>query len=196
MDLDGLIQPCISLEENVQLCVTLSSAEIFSVLKTMHPTKAFGPDGTTARFYLACWHITGPNGVASIQEFFFISGCLFSEFNQTNLVLIPKCAHPTNASQFHLISLCNLIYKLIAKILANRLKPLLSTLVSPFQLMFMPGCQFQNNFVIAAELFHSMAHKRGRQGWFAIKGDMLKAYDRVEWLFLLTIFRRFGFSER
>lgn len=159
----------------------------------MNPNKALGPDGLSSIFFTSCWDIVGSDVVAMIQHF-FISGSLLPELNQTNLVLIPKHEHPILPSEFRPISLCNIFYKLIAKLLADCLKPLLCNLISLNQMTFMPGCRIQDNYLVAVELFHSMKHKSERMGWMAIKGDMEKAYDRVEWSFLLTILRQFSFS--
>lgn len=125
---------------------------------------------------------------------FFIFGALPSEINHTHLVLIPKIEQPMTPADFCPISLCNVLYKVIAKLLADRLKPLLRNLISPFQLAFVPGSHIQDNYLVAVELFHSMKHKSGRTGWMAIKRDMAKAYDRVEWAFLLAILHNFGFA--
>jgi hypothetical protein len=95
---------------------------------------------------------------------------------------------------FHPISLCNIIYKIISKILANRLKPLLSKFISPFQTAFVPGCHIQDNSILSHEMFHSLKSKRGRGGLMAVNIDMEKAFDKMEWEFLLTIMEKLGFK--
>lgn len=177
-ELDGLVSPMVFDEDNSRLCATPTSSEIFLALKNMPSHKAPGPDGMTGFFFISRWGIVGEDVVAA------------------NLVLIPKVEAPSSPAQFRPISLCNVVYKLITKIMADRLKLILPRLVSPFQSAFLPGNQIQDNYIVASELFHSMAHKQGRQGWFAIKGDMEKAYDRVEWSFLMAVLRNFGFSSQ
>ncbi|KAL8143934.1 hypothetical protein V2J09_016966 [Rumex salicifolius] len=95
------------------------------------------------------------------------SGVLPTAANETILHLIGKVASPEMVSQFRPISLCNVIYKMITKILSKRLQPLMDKLVSPMQSSFIPG----------RELVHSMNRKTGRKGWFIMKLDLEKAYD-------------------
>lgn len=78
--------------------------------------------------------------------------------------------------------------------MADRLRLVLPKLISPTQLAFVPRRAIQDNYIVAAEIFHGMNHKQGRGEWMAIKADMEKAYDRVEWKFVLKIFEKFGFS--
>ena len=87
-------------------------------------------------------------------------------------------------NQFKPILLCNVLYKIISKLLANRLRPLLHKMISPWQVAFIQGRKIQDNSIIA--------HKKR----MAIKLDMEKAYDRLEWPFILNVLRNFGFDER
>lgn len=111
--------------------------------------------------------------------------------------LIPKIYEPKNMTQLCPISLCNVIYKIGAKVLANRLKQILSTLISESQSAFTPGCMISDNSIVAFELLHFM-HKKttGRKGYLSLKLDMSKAYDRVEWLFLEALMLGMGFDGR
>lgn len=86
-----------------------------------------------------------------------------------------------------LISLCNVAYKVVSKILTVRLKRVIFKLIFPFQAAFVPGWLIQDDFILSQEILHSMKAKRGRKGLMAMKLDMKKAYDRMEWSFLLYV---------
>jgi hypothetical protein len=77
--------------------------------------------------------------------------------------------------------------------LANRFKPLLHKIVSPFQSAFLKGRSIQDNTILAHELFHFMKQKKGNGGLMALKLDMEKAFDSMEWEFLLRILSQLGF---
>ena len=95
------------------------------------------------------------------------------------------------------ISLCNVVYKVVAKILANRLKVLLPKLVSSNQSAFIEGRSIIDKIVMAFELNQFMKGKRkGKDGFSALKLDMSKAYDRLEWAFLKFMLGQFGFTSR
>ena len=95
--------------------------EIKASLFQMGPTKALGPNGMNALFYQKFWHIVGDTVVSVVLEF-LNNGYMMPELNHTHIILIPKIKNPAKMSDFRLISLCNVIYKIIAKVLANRLK--------------------------------------------------------------------------
>jgi hypothetical protein len=94
------------------------------------------------------------------------------------------------------ISLCNVVYKLVSKVLANRLKLILEDIISPNHSAFVPGRLISDNTILAYEMSHFMKRKRsGKQGYMAVKLDMSKAYDRVEWSFLEQVMKKLGFCD-
>lgn len=110
------------------------------------------------------------------------------------MVLIPKTPAPETLAQFRPISLCNLCLKIITKVLANRIKPILGSIISPQQSAFVPGRLIQDSIIIAHECFHHMKiTRRGGQTTMAINLDFNKAYDRVEWDFLEAVMKKMGF---
>lgn len=112
--------------------------------------------------------------------------------NKTCIVLIPKCNNPTNMSEFRPISLCNVLYKIISKTMAIKLKPFLSSIVSIQQSAFVPN---RHNALVAFEVFHAMKRRgEGKDGTVALNLDMMKAYDLVEWSFLEYVMFKKGFS--
>nr|KYP45068.1 Retrovirus-related Pol polyprotein LINE-1 [Cajanus cajan] len=109
------------------------------------------------------------------------------------LVLIPKIDHPKTFKDFRLISLCNVVYKLVSKVLVNRLWPILMRLVSPLQSNFIPGRGTMDNAIILLEIIHSMSKSRRKKGDVVFKLDLEKAYDRVDWRFVEEVLVTFGF---
>lgn len=90
----------------------------------MDPLKAPGSDGVPAVFCQKHRETVGPYIMKAVQHF-FENRFLLHEWNTTLICLIPKVIKPEEASQFRPISLCNVIYKIIAKVLVNRMKPIL-----------------------------------------------------------------------
>lgn len=111
--------------------------------------------------------------------------------NHTFITLIPKTKSPTSPKDFFPISLCNVIYRIISKTIANCLKKILLKLVSETQSAFMSDRLITDNILIAFETLHHLKNKRkGQPGFMALKLDMSKAYNRVEWNFLDKIMER------
>ncbi|KAA3468379.1 reverse transcriptase [Gossypium australe] len=118
------------------------------------------------------------------------------EINKTHIMLIPKVDMPKNIAQFRPISLCNVIYKIIAKVLVNRMSTVLGHCINEAQGTFIAGRQISDNTLIAYEILHSLkSRKHCKKGNFALKLDMSKAYDRVEWDFLAGMMSSLGFCQ-
>lgn len=104
--------------------------------------------------------------------------------NNTFIALLPKIQNPESAAHFRPIGLCNVSYKIITKVIVNRIKPILPILISNTQASFVPGRQITDNIVIVQEVLHTMRRKQGAKGLMAIKVDFEKAYDRLKWSFI------------
>lgn len=160
-----------------------SRVEVDVVVKQMHPMKASGPDGFQALFYQKHWDLVSENVNSLVLDVLAGKG-LPKGLNDTFIALIPKVEHPELVSQFRPIGLCNVIYKIITKVLVNHLKPILPGLISNTQASFVPRRQITDNIVIMQEVLHTMRRKQGGKGYMAIKIDFEKAYDRLRWSFI------------
>ena len=142
------------------------------------------------------WHIVGPALTKEIHGF-FVSSILPDGWNHTQLSLIPKVHKPVRMQDLRPISLCSVQYKIISKILCNRLKRFLPSLISETQGAFVAGRLISDNILIAHEMVHGLrTNGRVDAEFMAIKKDMSKAYDRVEWNFLETLMEKMGFDSR
>uniref|UniRef100_A0A2N9HFR8 Reverse transcriptase domain-containing protein n=1 Tax=Fagus sylvatica TaxID=28930 RepID=A0A2N9HFR8_FAGSY len=141
----------------------------------------------TPFFFQKYWNIVGANVSAAVLSV-LNSGKMLRKINLTHISLIPKKKNPERMSEYRPISLCNVVYKIISKVLANRLKVVLPCIISDSQSAFVPGRLITDNVSIAFEFIHKMKAKRkGKKGEMAIKLDMSKAYDRVEWTFIESL---------
>jgi hypothetical protein len=121
------------------------------------------------------------------------NGVLDNDLNSTYIALIPKIKNPTCVTEFRPISLCNVLYKIISKVLANRLRVILPHIISPFHSAFIPGRLISDNILVAYETLHTMQSRmKGKKGYMAVKIDMSKAYNRIEWCFLEAIMGKWG----
>jgi hypothetical protein len=188
-----LFEPIITEEDNTFLCSIPSEEEIVEALSSLGSTKALGPNGFTALFYKKYWSIIKADVISRIRNF-FINFSIPRGQNHTFIALIPKLSGSHSTHQFRPISLCNIIYKIISKILATRLKIYLPKIISPLQSAFVPKRNIQDNTILAHELLHSFKSRRGNGGYMFLKMDMEKAFDRMEWTFILSIMEKLGFS--
>lgn len=115
--------------------------------------------------------------------------------NKSFITLIPKVDNPKNVNNLRPITLCNVVCKIITKIIVNRLRLLLSKIVGPWQANFMPGCQTKNNMIVTQKIIHSLERHKGKFGGIIWKIDLEKAYERIEWNFLEKVLFNFNFNE-
>lgn len=185
---------------NAALDTEPTAAEIREALFQMHPTKAPGPDGMHALFFQTFWDVIGDDIVMYVKLWWRgnvnVDTVNLDTVNKTIIALIPKCKDPQVLSELRPISCCNVIYKIVSKVLANKLKPFLGDIISNNQSAFIPQQLITDNALIAFETFHAMKRRgSGRNSSFALKLDMSKAYDRVEWSFLERVMIKMGFSD-
>ncbi|GJU11275.1 reverse transcriptase [Tanacetum coccineum] len=136
---------------SLQLEAPVLQVEIDKVVKDLGAHKAPGEDGFPGIFFQKYWHIVGDS--------------------------VPS---PKTIGQFRPISLCNFVYRVISKVMANRLKPFMHCLISPQQSAFIPGRLIQDCMIVANEAFHYIRNKKkGEQKVMALKLDLNKAFDRV-----------------
>jgi hypothetical protein len=169
--------------------------EVEKALFQMGPNKAPGPDGFTAGFFQRHWSLVKESVVNAVLGF-LNGGEMCNEVNRTVLVLIPKVANPQELTQFTPISLCNVLYKICSKAMANRLRCILDDIISEEQSAFVPGRLITDNVLLTYECIHYLRKKKGKNGACAVKLDMAKAYDRVEWEYLRAIMMALGFTVR
>ena len=128
----------------------------------MKPLIAPSPDGMSPIFFKSCWNFIG-HDVIDASLAILNSDNMLASLNHTYISLIPKIKSPEKASDFRPISLCNVLYKIVSKTIANRLKKLLPKLVSEFQSAFMSNRLISDNILVAFETLHHLNKKKKKE---------------------------------
>ncbi|XP_026436391.1 uncharacterized protein LOC113334262 [Papaver somniferum] len=152
-----------------------------------------GPDGFTGLFYQKHWDILG-EAVVDMTQTCFRTGNITKVFDHTNITLIPKVPLAELVTQCRPIGLCNFIYKILSKTLANRLKPFMNNIISQNQSAFIPKRSISDNILLSNEAIYAVNHNDKVEGITDIKLDMSKAYDKLEWVFLEKVLTKMGLS--
>ena len=201
-DLSGLaevidvIPHVITPNMNERLAMEFTIEEVDVALKQMAPLKSLGLDGMLPLFYQNYWSLIGPDVTLSILHY-LNSGVLSQSFCHSFITLIIKVKNPEYVTKFRPISMSNVLYRIFSKVLANRLKTIMPQLISEHQSAFMSDHLILDNILVACETLHNMRnHNKGKTGFMALKLDMSKAYDRVEWSFMEKVLVKIGFQDR
>lgn len=161
--------------------------EITRTVFSMPRNKAPGPDGFSVEFFWEAWPVVKESVVAAVQEF-FSTGHLLRKFNTTAITLIPKETGADRLSLFRPVSCCNTIYKIITRLISRKLKLFISEAVQRNQVGFIKGRLLCENVLLASELVENF-HLEGTVSRGCLQIDLSKAYDNVNWEFLLNILK-------
>lgn len=180
-------------EEAKSLEQQVSLEEIKNALCQFSKDKSLGPDGWPCEFYLHFFDILGEE-LLQMVEYSRMEGYMSRTLNSTFLTLIPKVDRAKSFGDFRPIALCNLAYKLMTKIITNRLKPKLEDFLSRELFGFLGNRQILDDVGITQEVFHSIKTKKLEA--LILKMDLIKAYDRVDWVYLRLILLQIGIPYR
>ncbi|GJZ59819.1 RNA-directed DNA polymerase, eukaryota, reverse transcriptase zinc-binding domain protein [Tanacetum coccineum] len=195
LELDNsLFSKKISDQEAISMIEGVTNEEVKAAMFSIDDNKAPGPDGFTAKFYKKAWHVVGNDVCEAVKEF-FAKEKLLGELNATLITLVPKVSTPTKVTDFRPIACCNVDYKCISKIITNRIKSMLDSIVHKNQSAFIPDRQITDNILLTQELLKGYDCVKGPKRC-SMKIDIQKAYDTVDWNFLKNTLRLFGFHRK
>ncbi|CAN1135074.1 LINE-1 retrotransposable element ORF2 protein, partial [Linum perenne] len=175
------------------LVASFSREEVWGVVKSCAAEKAPGPDGFCFAFLQRCWSFVGEDFVRALDEFFH-SGTLPRMICHTFICLIPKKEDVEDIKDLRPISLVGCIYKVISKVLMERLKLGISEVISENQCAFIGGRQILDASLIVNEVIDS--RKRSGRAGLVFKLDIEKAYDHVNWGCLIQTLEAMNFPPR
>ncbi|KAJ0454037.1 putative RNA-directed DNA polymerase [Helianthus annuus] len=170
-----------------------SKEEIKAAVFGCDDDRAPGPDGINFRFVKRFWDLVESDFV-DIMDAFYVNGEISPGCGSSFIALIPKVIDPIGLKDYRPISLVGIINKVISKILANRLKRVLDSIISPSQSAFISGRYILDGPLIVNEIQNWA--KKAKRKIFLLKIDFEKAYDNINWNFLIDILRQMGFSEK
>ncbi|KAK3187885.1 hypothetical protein Dsin_027446 [Dipteronia sinensis] len=170
-----------------------SVEEVREALNGCDGNKAPGPDGFNVSFIKKNWEDIEGDFMDLMHEF-FKDGDKVKYLNHSFVTLIPKMLNSKSLSEYRPISLVNTLYKVLAKVLSNRMRKVVNEVIGETQIAFVAGLQIIDSFVVANEVINSW--RREKDGGLMLKLDFEKAYDSVDHKFLDLCLEGMGFGER
>jgi hypothetical protein len=191
--IEDVIPSVINDRINDMLTMIPSPSEIKNAVFELNKESAPGPDGFGAFFFHTYWDIIHQDVVNAVTEF-FSTGLLMPNFNANTLILIPKISNADRIEHYRPIALANFKFKIISKVLADRLAQVMPSIISKEQRGFIHGRNIKDCLCLASEATN-LLHSKVFGGNLALKIDVTKAFDTLEWSFLIKVLRSFGFSD-
>ncbi|WOK95078.1 hypothetical protein Cni_G03785 [Canna indica] len=179
----------------VDLVKPFSADEVWGVISSLPNGKSPAIDDFTSEFYKHYWGIIKPSYLNCLDNF-FESAFLPFKWNKTMLTFIHKKANPSTIREFRPIALCNLNYRILAKLLAKRIQTVVHNLVSPAQSTFIKGRSIHDNILLAQAISHSIFGSKAKNPMVMIKLDLEKAYDKLSWKAILSMLNAYKFPPK
>jgi hypothetical protein len=170
-----------------------SQQEIKSAVFSLNKESAPGPDGFGAFFFQTYWDIIQVDVVKAVLEFFTTSW-IMPGYNSNIIALLPKIPTASTIEQYRPIAMANFKFKIISKVIADRLAPIMPSIISEEQMGFIHQRNIQDCLCVASEATN-LLHNKSFGGNLALKIDITKAFDTLEWPFLMKVLKQFGFNE-
>eukprot|EP00253_Pinus_taeda_P026524 PITA_26524 len=172
----------ISPEHNNLLLQPIQLHEVDMAVRNLKSGKAPSPDGFTSDFFHHFWDLIQIEVWQLVEESRALRW-MYPGLNATFLALIPKLEGANKPEKYRPIALCNITYKIVSNVIANRLKPLLPLLISPEQSGYDEGRQITDGIILTHEILHSL--KQSKKPGMLLKIDLSKAFDSTRWLISL-----------
>jgi hypothetical protein len=190
VDISDLCFKSLSVEEGAELTKPFLLEEIKKAIWDCDSFKSPGPDGVNLGFFKDFWEVLKIDLLNFFSEF-HRQGILSKGLNSTFIALIPKVDNPQRVADFRPIALVNSVYKLLSKVLTNRLRSVIASVVSQNQSAFIQGRQILDGILVANEVVDDA--KRNRKEILMFKVDFEKAYDSVDWEYLDEVMKKMNF---
>jgi len=198
LQVNNLVEDCVPelINDHTNNLLTLlpTEKEIHDAVLAFNRDSAPGPDGFGAIFFHTYWNIVKMDVIKAMQEF-FTTGKLLNNFNSNTIVLIPKNSNADTVNQYRPIALANFKFKIISKILADRLAPIMPHIILEEQRGFIKGRNIKDCICLTSEAVN-LLNKKAFGGNMACKIDISKAFDTLDWSFLMQVLLKFGFNTK
>lgn len=180
-------------QENEDIVKLPDEEKVKEAIFSLNGNSAAGPNGFIGCYFQKCWG-TIAQDITKVVRVFFIGQELSRYVTHTNLILLPEKEIPKSFADMRPISLSYLVNKIISRVVHGRLVSVIPRIISQNQSGFVRGKSIIENMLLAQEIIRDLNRRRKATN-VVVKLDMMKVYDRVLWIFLTKVLRKFGFSE-
>lgn len=184
----------VSDQTNNLLTMLPTPEEIFNAVNNLKRDSAPGPDGFGAFFFHKYWSIVQTDVIKAVSQF-FSDEWILPNYNSNTIVLIPKQDNVDSIDQYRPTALANFKHKILTKIIADRLAQIMPTIISKEQRAFIHGRNIRDCICLTSKAVN-LLHKKCYGGNVALKIDISKAFDTIDWKFLLKVLNAFGLNRK